>query len=225
MSHFGSQGWWPTTKNGAVAPSYALTPRVKSLTSLEQFEICVGAILTQNTAWSNVEKALIELHKRGIKTPQSIIEISSSSLEKLIRPSGYFRQKAKKLKLFSRYVVDHYQGNVSKLLKQPGAKVREELLELYGIGPETADSILLYAATHAIFVVDAYTKRIGQRLGLFNTEKYEEVQNYFHTRLQKSAPLYNEYHALLVALGKDFCRPTPRCPGCPLKNVCKFNHS
>ncbi len=220
LDRFGSQGWWPTTREGDVDGSYHPKPRVKNLSEKEQFEICLGAILTQNTAWSNVGKALSQLHLQGLVAPEALLRAPFPSLASLIRSSGYFRQKAKRLKAFSKYLVQNYNGKVSSFLNQPLGKLRLELLALHGIGPETADSILLYAGSHAIFVVDAYTKRIGQRVGLFHSDKYAEVQNYFHSHLKKSPALFNEFHALFVALGKEFCRPTPLCEKCPLKKVC-----
>lgn len=222
LNHFGSQGWWPTTKEGHIHGTYHDTPRIKNLTEKERFEICIGAILTQNTAWSNVEKALQQLHAQGLVIPQALLRVSFQRLASLIRSSGYFRQKAKRLRVFSNYVVHNYQGKVGTFLKKPLGELRSELLELHGIGPETADSILLYAGTHAIFVVDAYTKRIGERVGLFKTDQYEEIQNYFHTHLRKSTALFNEYHALFVALGKEICRPTPLCEKCPLNKNCEL---
>lgn len=238
LNHFGSQGWWPTAPQGKSKPVYHPKPKVKKLTESEQFEVCVGAILTQNTAWSNVEKALIELYRHRLMSPQKILKIPSPKLQQLIHSSGYFRQKTKKLKFFCNYLIKNYSGKVSQMLKKPATVLREELLGLYGMGPETVDSILLYAGGKPVFVVDAYTRRIGNRVGLFRTEDYSEIQHFFHRSLKPSAKMsflpkqesshssvasiYNDYHALLVALGKNFCRKNPLCEKCPLKKSCNF---
>ena len=221
LKRFGTQGWWPTTSQGENSPSYHSVPRTAGLCEAEKFEICVGALLTQNTAWTNVEKALFQLNYAKVLTPKKISEISFQKLARLIHSSGYFRQKAKRLKFFAKYLEKRYSGKTGRLLEKPLAEAREELLSLHGMGPETVDSILLYAGGHPVFVVDAYTKRIGQRLGLFKTEKYSEAQSYFHEHLRRSAALYNETHALLVRLGKYFCRPKPLCEKCPLLKICK----
>jgi endonuclease-3 related protein len=221
LRHFGPQGWWPTTKPGALRPAYHGRP-ADALTEKEKFEICVGAILTQNTAWTNVEKALENLQRARALAPRTLCRMPVRRLAALIRPSGYYNQKAARLKQFSRYLCDNYSGRLAPLLSQPIGAAREELLSLNGIGPETADSMLLYAGGRQIFVVDAYTRRIGSRLGWFKDEGYEPVQSWFHARLPQETQLYNEYHALLVAVGKDFCRPAPRCGGCPLNEGCSY---
>jgi endonuclease III related protein len=220
LKQFGSQGWWPTAPANGKRPAYHSAPLTAGHTESQRFEICIGAILTQNTAWSNVEKALCHLHEKNMMSPQKIAKAPSGILEKMIRSSGYFRQKTKKIKIFSNFLIQKYHGKITPLLKQSTEKVRLELLNLFGLGPETVDSMLLYAGGHPIFVVDAYTRRIGNRIGLFDTEKYEEIQNYFHRTLDHSAVLYNEFHALLVALGKNICKTNPLCPQCPLIKVC-----
>lgn len=220
--HFGTQGWWPTTPYKKTEPVYHPEPKVHNLSEPEKFEICAGAILTQNTAWTNVTKALIQLHKNRALSAKKIVQVPFPTLAQWIRSSGYFRQKAKKLKIFARYLISKYDGQVGLLLKQPASVVREELLQLHGMGPETVDSILLYAGGHPIFVVDAYTKRIGNRVGLFKTEDYAKVQDYFQKELPKSVSLYNEYHALLVALGKNVCKTKPLCEICPLNKMCRY---
>jgi endonuclease-3 related protein len=179
----------------------------------------VGAILTQNTAWSNVEKAINAL--RGVRAHRSapfpsvetIATMPRRRLEKLIRPSGYFRQKAERLQRFAR-----------ALLKDPSLpRRRERLLAQHGVGPETADSILLYAAHQPVFVVDAYTRRIGRRMGLFNTDEYAEVQAFFQERLPREAALYNEFHALIVRLAKEVCtKRDPTCAVCPVQADCAY---
>jgi endonuclease-3 related protein len=200
--HFGPQHWWPGS-----------TP----------FEVMVGAILTQNTNWGNVEKAIGNLKRARVLSPGKILDISNSKLERLIRPTGYFRQKAKKVKAFVRYFTKNYQGSVSRMKKRPLAGLRAELLAVHGIGPETADSMLLYALDKSTFVVDAYTRRIGQRVGIFRFDDYHQIKDFFEHNLPRSRKLYNEYHALIVALGKYFCKPRPVCKGCPLSRVCAFN--
>jgi endonuclease-3 related protein len=176
----------------------------------ERFEIIIGAILTQNTNWKNVEKAIFNLNKAKLVDINKIKKINKKKLASLIRPSGYYNQKAEKLKI----VADFFSKN-----KNP---TREQLLEVKGIGPETADSILLYALNKPFFVVDAYTKRIFSRIGLCNGKcSYDELQKLFHKNLPKKTKLFNQYHALLVELGKNFCKKKPLCKECPLNKLCK----
>ncbi len=183
----------------------------------------VGAILTQATNWRNVERAIENLKKHNALTPQRLYKISEESLAQLIRPAGYFRQKAKKLKAFVAHLYARYDGDLHKMLAQPTKKLRAELLSIWGIGPETADSILLYAANKPIFVVDAYTQRILSRLGLVSSQiSYGELQRLCMAQLPKSAKLLNEYHALIVRHGKEICRPKPRCERCVLAHECQF---
>jgi len=199
-NHFGPQHWWP-----ADSP----------------FEVMVGAILTQSTNWGNVEKAIGNLKKAKVLNPRKIIENRKSKIENWIKPSGYYRQKAKKLKAFVGFFLKNYDGSIKKMRAAQLSKLREELLAVHGIGPETADSILLYALDKPSFVVDAYTRRIGQRLGLFKFDDYYQIKDFFEANLPKRVKLYNEYHALLVALGKYYCRPRPKCEMCPLKHLCQ----
>ncbi len=193
----GPMHWWP-----------AKTP----------FEVIVGAILTQNTAWVNVERAIANLRQARALTPRALERVPSARLGKLIRSSGYFRQKTKKLKAFVRFLRQEFGGSLARMFRTPKAELREQLLSVHGIGPETADSILLYAGHHPVFVVDAYTKRILQRHGLVGEKAgYEEVRALFENHLPQDAKLYNEYHALLVNVGKNWCRTkAPRCDECPL---------
>ncbi len=201
LAHFGPQHWWPGE-----------TP----------FEVIVGAILTQNTAWTNVEKAMENLKREGLLDPERLHRAREDRLAALIRPSGYFNLKAKKLKAFVRFIYEQHRGQLSHLFKTDTGLLREELLAVYGIGPETADSIILYAGNKPIFVVDAYTRRIAGRLGLAGEDAtYDELQQLFMAHLPHEAPLFNEYHALLVALGKYFClKTTPRCASCSLRDLC-----
>lgn len=189
---YGSQGWWPvTTKN-------------------KQFEIIIGAVLAQNTAWKNAEKAIANLKKNNLIDAKKIINADFRTLAGLIKAAGYFNQKAERLKTIAKFFLKN---------KNPS---REELLNVKGIGPETADSILLYAFGKPHFVIDAYTKRIMSRIGLCSAGiKYEQLQDIFHRRLPKDAGLFNEYHALLVELAKRHCMKKPLCNGCPIAKLCK----
>lgn len=202
LRHFGPQGWWPGE-----------TP----------FEVCVGAILTQNTAWSNVERAISQLKARGLLSPEGLRQVSLSQLSGLIRPAGYFNVKARRLKAFSDFLWGEFGGDPHRMFQGPAGPLREALLGVKGIGPETADSILLYAGGIPVFVIDAYTRRILGRLGLTDSDgDYGGLQAFFHRHLPTDAKLYNEFHALMVALGKDYCRPRPLCDRCPLRRTCPY---
>lgn len=193
---FGPQHWWPGNT---------------------EFEIIVGAILTQNTNWKNVEKAILNLKKARILTPQKLHPLSVSKLAQYIKPAGYFNVKAKRLKNFLDFLFAEYKGRLDLMEKEECSILRKKLLNVNGIGPETADSILLYAFNKPIFVVDAYTKRFMQR-HKWTEERhdYHDIQNIFHAGLKTDQRYFNEYHALIVRLGKDFCRSTKKCEGCPL---------
>ncbi len=200
FKHFGPQGWWPGE-----------TP----------FEICVGAILTQNTNWQNVERAISRLKEYNLLEPQKLYELSLAELAELIRPAGYFRIKAQRLRNFLRFLNEEYAGSLERLFAEGLPRAREKLLSVSGIGPETADSILLYAGGLPVFVIDAYTRRILLRHGLATEEMdYYGLQELFHQNLPRDPKLFNEYHALLVACGKSYCRPRkPLCQKCPLWRV------
>jgi endonuclease-3 related protein len=194
---YGPQRWWP-----------AETP----------FEIMVGAILTQNTAWTNVEKAILNLKASGLLDARRLHEIDAGTLALAVRPSGYYNQKARRLKGFVAWFLDRFDGDVGRMKAEPPARLREELLAIKGIGRETADSILLYALGHPYFVVDAYTHRVLWRHALVPQEtSYEEMQATLEGSLPRDARLYNEFHALFVAVGKEFCRTNALCEKCPLK--------
>ena len=201
--HFGPQQWWP-----------AETP----------FEVLVGAILTQNTAWANVEKAIANLREAGLLSPAAISTLPIDELERLIRPAGFFRQKAARLRQVTAVLVNDYAGCVDRLCAGPLDAARHRLLALPGIGPETADSILLYGARRPSFVVDAYTRRIFIRLGLLNgREDYLAVRALFMNGLPLETSLFNEYHSLIVSLAKRCCRKQrPSCSSCPLRPRCHF---
>jgi endonuclease-3 related protein len=200
----GPMRWWP-----------ARTP----------FEVIVGAILTQNTSWGNVERAIANLRSAQMLRPSAIADARTSKLATLVRPSGYFRQKAKKLKAFVRFLKQEYGGSLKRMFDTPTEILREQLLAVHGIGPETADSILLYAGNHPVFVVDAYTHRIFGRHGITNGEpEYESVRALIETALPRDSQLYNEFHALIVNTGKNWCRKKdPRCAECPLRALLPEN--
>jgi len=226
VRRWGPQNWWPAQS---------------------RFEVIVGAYLTQNTAWLNVEKAMANLRGAGTLSVSRIREIPVAELEQLVRPSGYFRQKAQRLKTFIAYLDEKYGGSLDRMFAQETAKLRAELLALNGVGPETADSILLYAGNHPVFVVDAYTRRILERHRIISRKAgYEEIRALIEGAISSTelellkvlehgteprhpvsrmssrqrsqlAQHYNEFHALIVRTGNEFCRSTPRCEGCPLR--------
>jgi endonuclease-3 related protein len=184
------------------------------------FEVIVGAILTQNTSWANVEKAIENMKKAEILTPIGIRGVKMDELGQVIKPSGSFRLKASRLKRFVDFFYDEFDGDMSRMRSQEPGSLRERLLKVDGIGPETADSILLYALEKPIFVVDAYTKRVFSRHDLISEKSsYEEVQDMVMGELDGDIGIYNEFHALLVFLGKHWCRRIPRCGGCPLEGL------
>ncbi len=194
----GPQNWWP-----------ARTP----------FEVIIGAILTQNTAWTNVEKAIANLRRERLLSSAALERVPQRKLARLIRSSGYFRQKAKKLKAFVKFLRQDYGGSLARMFRTPTVELRAKLLAVHGIGPETADSILLYAGMHPVFVVDAYTKRILVRHGLLSEKAdYEETRALFERTLPRDVQLYNEFHGLIVMTGKHWCKTKkPLCESCPLR--------
>jgi endonuclease-3 related protein len=197
----GPAGWWP----GETA-----------------FEVCLGAILTQSTSWSNVEKAIAVLRKRGRLSYESLRKCGPARIAPWIRSSGYFNVKARRVAAFLRFLDREYGGRVERMAREEPAALRAKLLAVPGIGRETADSIALYAAGLPLFVVDAYTRRIFARLGqLRGDEAYDDVQRFFMDRLPTDAALYNDYHAQIVLHGKDVCRTVPRCEACVLRPVCR----
>ncbi len=196
---FGPQHWWPGD-----------TP----------FEIAVGAILTQNTNWSNVEKAIANLKKEGLMNFRSLHASPDDRIAKLIRPSGYFNIKAKRLRNFMEFMSQEYNGSLRQMMKEALTDIRGQLLSVSGIGPETADSIILYALGKPVFVIDAYTKRVLSRHNILDYGKgYDAFQQLFHGALPEDAGLFNEYHALFVRLAKEHCRTKPLCEACPLKEM------
>ena len=197
---FGPQNWWPGD-----------TP----------FEIAVGAVLTQNTNWGNVEKAIHNLKKQGVLSSRGIHGLSVKELASLIKPAGYFNVKAKRLRSFLDFLMNEYHGRMENMAREDLTQLRPKLLRIHGIGPETADSMLLYALEKPIFVIDAYTKRILSRHGIMASDRsYAEFQELFHASLKRDVHLYNEYHALFVRAGKTFCRRrNPLCGKCPLNDM------
>jgi endonuclease-3 related protein len=204
-AHYGPQQWWPGE-----------TP----------FEVMVGAVLTQNTAWSNVEKAIGNLQANAALSPDAILATPPAQLAAWLRPSGYFNVKAARLREFCRWYVE--RSGLAGLQALPTEELRRELLAVKGIGPETADDILLYAFERPVFVVDAYTRRIFSRLALITGEEdYEEVRGFFEQDLggscKDNVALFNEYHALIVVHAKEACRKKPACKGCPLRRHCNWS--
>src|ERR1700682_2649103 len=198
LDAYGPQEWWP---------------------GRTRFEVIVGAILIQNTNWRNAERALAALRRNGLLNPAAMEKLAARRLAALIRSSGYFRQKARKLKEFLKYLRWEHRGSLTRMFSTPTEVLRKQLLAVHGIGPETADSILLYAGNRAVFVVDAYARRILARHGLAKrTESYEHLRKFFEGNLPLNASLFNEYHALIVHTGKNYCRPkVALCKQCALQ--------
>jgi endonuclease-3 related protein len=205
LAHYGPQGWWP-----ADGP----------------FEIIVGAILVQAVAWPNVERAIANLKGAGALTPAALHATPIDQLARLIRPARFYNAKARKIKAFVAHLHEGYGYELEGLLVKEPRALRRELLSIYGVGPETADSILLYAAGQPVFVVDAYTRRLLARLGLVSDDVgYDELQGTFERHLPRRVALFQEYHALIVRHGKSICRREPLCPACPLLPMCGFGGS
>ncbi len=196
---YGCQHWWP---------------------GHSRFEIIVGAILTQNTNWGNVEKAIKNLKAAKSLTAEKLYEMDISSLAEMIRPAGYYNIKAGRLKNFLEWLFKEHDGDLNRLEDTDPETLRQAFLQIKGVGPETADSIVLYAFDKPVFVVDAYTCRIMGRHGLIEDgADYEQVRDFFQSYLDRNVKLFNEYHALLVRLGKEYCRPKAKCDGCPLEKL------
>jgi len=194
--HFGPTHWWPGDS---------------------PFEIVVGAILTQNTAWTNVEKAIANLKREGLLSPRAVLDARKSKLESALRPSGFFRVKTKRLRSFCTYLVDEHGGSMKRMSRLPLQRLRDELLGVHGIGPETADDIILYACGQPVFVVDAYTRRIMSRHGHVDPAiGYEDLRAIFEKHVDEDVALYQDYHGLIVWTAKHYCRKSPKCQDCPL---------
>ena len=202
---YGPQHWWP-----AESP----------------FEVMIGAVLTQSTAWTNVEKAIRNLKEAQALSPGSIRNMSFSVLAELVKPSGYYNVKARKLKSLVYWLDENYSDDINRMSAVETRKMREELLAVYGIGPETADSILLYALGKPVFVIDAYTKRIFARIGLLGEQdSYSDCQRLFTANLAADVAVFNEFHALIVKLAKEACNKKPDCGRCCLVEVCRYRKS
>ncbi len=196
---FGPQNWWPGDS---------------------PFEIMVGAILTQNTRWENVHQALTDIKKEGLLSPHNLLR-HRRRIPRLIHSSGFYHVKSKRLIAYLKYFVGSYNGDAALMQQKDPSALRKELLNVEGIGRETADCILLYALSHSVFVIDAYTRRIFSRHGFFAyNAQYDELQQLFHDTLPRDVKVYNEYHALLVRLGKGYCKKNePRCAVCPVRGT------
>lgn len=205
MECYGPQHWWPAE---------------------EPFEVMVGAILTQSAAWLNVEKAIDNLKAAKVLSPQALRHLSLPEMATLIRPCGYYNSKARKLKSLANWLEEYCDDKLDKLFDINTNQLRQQLLSIYGIGQETADSIILYAANKPVFVIDAYTRRIISRIGLaLDSNSYTAYQSLFMDNLPADVRLFNEYHALLVCLGKNVCRKRPLCQQCCLCGMCYFGTS
>ena len=197
LVHFGPQNWWPAKT---------------------ELEVMIGAILTQNTNWTNVEKAISNLKNKDLVSLNRLVSLSVEDLAEEIRPAGYYNVKAKRLKNLINFIFDQYDGDLAGLLQEETDRLREGLLSVNGVGPETADSIILYAAKRPLFVIDTYTHRILSRHAMAGEEAtYYDMQELFMDHLPEDAPLFNEFHALIVQTGKNYCRKNPLCEDCPLK--------
>ena len=196
LAHFGPQNWWPAKT---------------------ELEVMIGAILTQNTNWVNVEKAILNLKNKKLISLDRLMSIPTGDLAGIIRPAGYYNVKAKRLKNLVDFIFDRYDGDLEVLLGEETDHLREGLLSVNGVGPETADSIILYAAKRPLFVVDTYTHRILSRHVMVGEDAtYYDLQELFMDHLPEDTPLFNEFHALIVLTGKSFCRKKPLCEDCPL---------
>ena len=203
LSYFGAQHWWPAET---------------------RYEVVIGAVLTQNTSWKNVERALENLKKENLVDEKKILDVDIGKLKELIKPAGFYNIKAERLKSITKYIVDNYRTTDDLAKTEKDIKsLRNELLAIKGIGKETADSILLYALDKPIFVVDAYTRRIFSRFGIMNNNMdYDEIRLIFENNILLDLNIYKEYHALIVELGKNYCKKrNPLCNECPLHLWCK----
>jgi endonuclease-3 related protein len=198
LNHFGPQKWWPAET---------------------VLEVMVGAVLTQNTNWKNVEKAIENLKENGLISVAKLNAAPSGELARLIRPAGYYNIKTKRLKNLMNFIAERYQEDLSLFMDDDTQTIRQGLLSVNGVGPETADSILLYAASRPVFVIDAYTYRILNRHGMVPDENatYDVLQDLFMDHLKEDPPLFSEFHALIVQTGKNYCKRRPLCEGCPLE--------
>jgi len=203
FEYFGEQNWWPAET---------------------EFEVIIGAILTQQATWKQVEKSIENLKKENLLSAKNLATGDVRHVQKLVRSSGFYKQKSKRIINLSKYLVGKYGGDLKKFFDKPVEELRKELLEMNGIGKETADSIILYAADKLIFPVDAYTFRIFERIGFISGKDYDNLQQLVQNELKKDLKIYGEFHALLVKLGKTFCKTTPVCGECPIKE-CEYRRN
>ena len=201
LRHYGPQHWWPAQ---------------------DAFEVIVGALLMQQTAWRNVAEAIQNLKEAGLLEVRALAAAPMPVIRRHVKIAGLYRTKPKRLRDFCRHLLNRSDGDLTRYFDRSTDAVRDDLLAQDGVGPETADSILLYTGGHPVFLVDAYTIRIGRRIGLFDTNAYDDVQKHFETRVPRDLAMYREYHALLVAHAKALCRPTPSCNECPIRLLCDF---
>jgi endonuclease-3 related protein len=201
LARYGNQHWWP-----------ADTP----------FEVIVGALLMQQTAWRNVDAAIENLKTAGLLNVHALASAPMDRVRRHVRVAGLYRTKPGRLRNFCRHLIERSGGDLAKYFDRPTAMVRADLLAQDGVGPETADSILLYAGGHPVFVIDAYTLRIGRRIGFFDSDDYDLAQGHFERHVPRDVATYREYHALLVAHAKTLCRPKPACGECPVRSLCDF---
>jgi len=200
LKHFGAQEWWPART---------------------RFEVVIGAILTQNTNWKNVEKVIEKLKERNLLEPEGLRKISETELCEIIRPAGYYNQKAKKLHKFLEFLFREYGGSMDGIINADRDTLRAQLLDIWGIGEETADAIVLYADDKTSFVIDAYTRRVFTRMGtLDGIMTYGEIKDFFEKNLPDDLELYKEFHALIDELAKNYCTAKPRCDACPVRGLC-----
>jgi endonuclease-3 related protein len=204
LEAYGPQHWWP-----------AETP----------FEVIVGALLMQQTSWKNVDRAIRNLRDAGLLDAEAIASAPAAVIRKHVKISGLYRTKPERLKAFCVHLLARSGGDLERYFDRPATEIRLDLLEQRGVGPETADSILLYAGGHPVFVVDAYTVRIGNHIGLFDTDEYEPVQRYFEGHVPRDVDLYREFHALLVEHAKTVCRPKPHCDACVIRDLCDYGRA
>ena len=216
-NYYGWRGWWPSTLDGKLSPEYHKSKKYK-YSNAEKFEIAVGAILTQNAAWINVVKALENLKKLRIDSPEKILKTDKEKIITAIRPSGYYNQKYKKIIFLSEFFA---LNSFEKLDKLDTLEIRNKFLEIWGVGKETADSIVLYVFNKPVFVVDAYTRRVFKRNGIISgKEDYDEIRLLIENRIPLNILKYKNYHAVIVELCKQFCRTKPICGNCILKKIC-----
>ena len=206
LAEYGCQGWWPVTPPGGTVPEYSGGP----VNERQKFEVCCGAVLTQNTSWKNASSAITNMNREGLLDPEDIISVDLRFLAGIIRPSGYYNVKAGKLKRIARFLTEKRD------------LTRKSILEVNGVGPETADSILLYAFGELYFVIDSYTRRLFSRAGVIKgNERYDYIRKLFEDSLPADITVYREYHSLVVEHAKRYClKKNPSCPGCPLGHFC-----